>query len=313
MRTNSIPTKSRLCIIGCMKKLWVVIAAAITGSLVPAASASAATTLQSAAPAAPYAPALSSYKTLAQSYSARAIVSDGWARYANSSHEGNGTCPVANTSYSSSLNAVVLTTTGQPTTVATACAHIRSQHTVPTRGDVVEAKIWLPGLSKAQTFDGTTYPAGTLLDWATMWTNGANATNGPESWPADTEIDAAETQYGVNYQTVHYGRPTGNGASTGNWTTLPRGWAGAGATYATPNAGVPNVRPGWNVIDLEFTSTVANIYFNGKRYITIPASVLSHKPAYLNFSVSGPNGNDANHLRWPAGHGTEDIQYVKVF
>jgi hypothetical protein len=296
-----------------MKKLWVVIAAVITGSLVPAASASAATALQSAAPAAPYAPALSSYKTVAQSYSAKAIVSDGWARYANSSHEGNGTCPVANTSYSSSLNAVVLTTTGQPTTVATACAHIRSQHTVPTRGDVVEAKIWLPTLSKAQTFDGTTYPAGTLLDWATMWTNGANATNGPESWPADTEIDAVETQYGVNYQTVHYGRSTGNGASTGNWTTLPRGWAGTGATYATPNAGVPNVRPGWNVVDLEFTSTVANIYFNGKRYITIPASALSHKPAYLNFSISGPNGNDANDPRWPAGHGTEDIQYVKVF
>ncbi|MGH3274415.1 MAG: hypothetical protein ACRDNZ_08875, partial [Streptosporangiaceae bacterium] len=54
---------------------------------------------------------------------------------------------VANTTYSSSLNAVVLTTTGQPTTVTTACAHIRSQHTVPTSGDVVEAKVYLPGLS----------------------------------------------------------------------------------------------------------------------------------------------------------------------
>ena len=307
-RVVTVPPRMRR-----MKKLWVAIAAVITGSLVPVSSVSAATTLQSGALAAPYAPALSSYKTLAQSYTARDIVSDGWAGYANDSHEGSGTCPVANTTYSSSLNAVVLTTTGQPTTVTTACAHIRSQHTVPTRGDVVEAKIWLPGLSSAQTFGGTTYPVGTLLDWATMWTNGANTTNGAESWPADTEIDPVETQYGVNYLTVHYGSLAANGGSTGNWSTLPRGWAGAGATYATPNAGVPNVRSGWNVVDIEFTSTVANIYFNGKRYITIPASALSHKPAYLNFGISGPNGSDPNNATWPAGHATEDVQYVKVF
>jgi hypothetical protein len=293
-----------------MKKLWIAVTAAVTGSVLPLAAASAATTQGSAAP---YAPALSSYKTLAQSFTAKQIVDGNWAGYANQTREGNGTCPVANTSYSSSLNAAVLTTTGQPTTVATACAHIRSQHTVPTSGDVVEAKIWLPGLGSAQTFGGTTYPAGTLLDWTTMWTNGANYTNGPESWPADTEIDPVETQYGANYLTVHYGSATPNGGSTGNWTTMPRGWAGAGATYATPNAGVPNVHPGWNVVDLEFTSTVANVYFNGNRYITIPASALSHKPAYLNFGISGPNGSDPNHATWPSGRGTEDVQYVKVF
>jgi hypothetical protein len=291
-----------------MRKLWISATVDITGSLVPVASAGAAT-----AHAAPYAPALSSYKTLAQSYSAKEIVQGNWARYANDSHEANGTCPVANTTYSSSLNAVVMTTTGQPTTVTTACAHIRSQHTVPTRGDVVEAKIWLPGLSSAKTFGGTAYPAGTLFDWATMWTIGANSTNGVESWPADTEIDPVETQYGANYLTVHYGSPAANGTSTGNWTTLPQGWAGPDAIYATPNAGVPNVHAGWNVVDVEFTSTVANIYFNGKRFITIPAIALSHKPAYLNFGISGPNGSDPNHATWPAGRGAEYLQYVKVF
>jgi hypothetical protein len=296
-----------------MKKLWVALAVVITGSLVPVASASAATTVQSAASAVPYASALSSYKTLAQSYSAKEIVADNWAGYANDSHEGNGTCPAANTTYSSSLNAVVLTTTGQPTTVTTACAHIRSQHTVPTSGDVIEAKVYLPGLSSAQTFGGTKYPAGTLMDWATMWLNGANTTNGAENWPADTEIDPVETQYGTNYLTVHYGTRAANGDSTGNWTTLPQGWAGAGAIYATPNTGVPNIHSGWNVVDFQFTSTVANIYFNGERYITIPASALSHKPAYLNFGVSGPNGGDPNNATWPSGHGTEEVQYVKVF
>jgi hypothetical protein len=296
-----------------MKKLWVVLTAVIAGSLVPVASANAAATPRPAASGAPYAPALASYKTLTQSYSAKEIVADGWAGYANDTHEGNGTCPVANTTYSPSMNAAVLATTGQPTTVTTACAHIRSQHTVPTSGDVIEAKIRLPGLSGAKSFGGTTYPAGTLIDWTTMWTNGANTTNGAESWPADTEIDPVETQYGASYLTVHYGSGTASGGSTGNWTTLPHGWAGADATYATPNAGVPDVHSGWNVVDLQFTSTVANIYFNGKLYITVPASALSHKPAYLNFGISGANGNDPNSGTWPAGPGTEDVQYVKVF
>jgi hypothetical protein len=260
----------------------------------------------STAPAAgvPFAPALSSYSTLAQSYSASDIVNDGWAQDANTTEEGGGTCPVANTTYSSALDAVVLTTNGQPTNSATAdCGHIRSQFTVPTDGDVVEAKIWLPGSSTGST----------LLDWASMWTDGANSTNGTENWPADTEVDAVETQYGANYVSTHYGSVSSSGGSTGDWTTEPQGWEPAGASYATADAGVPNVQPGWNVVDIEFTSTVANIYFNGGLYVTIPATILTHQPAYLNFGISGPNGDDPNHSQWPAGPATEDVQYMKVF
>jgi hypothetical protein len=221
---------------------------------------------------------------------------------------------VANTTYSSSLDAVVLTTAGQPAKSGTTdCAHVRSQNTVPTSGDVVEANIWLPSLSSAQTFGGDSYPAGTLIDWASMWTDGANSTNGSENWPADTEVDAVETQYGTSYVSVHYGSVAKSGGSTGDWTTEPQGWEAAGAIYATPNSGVPDVQGGWNVVDIEFTSTVANIYFNGELYVTIPASVLSHKPAYLNFGISGPNGSDSNYPKWPAGPATEDVQYVKVF
>jgi hypothetical protein len=264
--------------------------------------------------AAPYAPALSSYSTLAQSYSANDIINDGWAQDANATQEGGGTCPVTNTAYSSSLNAVVMSTAGQPAKSTTAdCGHIRSQYTVPTSGDVVEAKIWLPGLSSAESFGGDSYPAGTPIDWASMWTDGANSTNGSENWPADTEVDAVETQYGASYVSIHYGSVSKSGGSTGIWTTEPKGWEGSGAVYATPNSGVPNVQAGWNVVDIEFTSTVANIYYNGELYVTVPASVLSHKPAYLNFGISGPNGNDSNYPKWPAGPATEDVQYVEVF
>lgn len=262
----------------------------------------------------PYAPALSSYNVVAQSYSATDIINDGWAQDANDTAEGAQTCPLANTSYSSALDAVVLTTGGTPSTSATTdCGHIRSQFTVPTSGDVVEAKIWLPSLSSAVTMNGNTFPAGTLLDWASMWTDGADSTNGTENWPADTEIDAVETQYGASYVSAHYGSAAAGGGSTGDWTTEPQGWEPAGASYATPNPGAADVQPGWNVVDIEFTSTDANVYINGALFVTVPGSILTHDPAYLDFGISGPNGNDSNYPNWPAGPATEDVQYVRVF
>jgi hypothetical protein len=241
---------------------------------------------------------------VSQSYSASDIINDGWAQDANNSQEGGGSCPVANTTYSSALDAVVMTTNGQATGSAAAdCGHIRSQYTVPTSGDVVEAKIWLPGQSGAST----------LLDWASMWTDGADSTNGAENWPADTEVDAVETQYGASYVSVHYGSISSNGGSTGDWTTEPQGWEGAGAVYDAPSPAVPDVQPGWNTVDIEFTGTVANIYYNGALYVTVPANVMTHQPAYLDFGISGPNGNDPNNPQWPSGPATEDVQYVKVF
>jgi len=285
---------------------------AATATTTPPVTSSASASTGTAA--VPYAGALASYNVLAQSYSATDIINDGWAQDANDTAEGGETCPVANAAYSSALDAVVLSTGGTPATGATAdCGHIRSQYTVPTSGDVVEAEIWLPSLSSAATANGTSYPAGALLDWTSMWTDGAGSTNGTENWPADTEIDAVETQYGANYVSVHYGSAGASGGSTGNWTTAPTGWGPAGTSYATPNAGVANVAPGWNVVDIEFTATDANIYVNGGLYVTIPGSVLSHDPAYLDFGISGPNGNDSNYPTWPAGPATEDVAYVKVF
>jgi hypothetical protein len=240
------------------------------------------------------------------------MVNGGWAADANATQEGGGTCPTGNTTYSSALDAVVMSVNGTAeTSTNTDCAHIRSQYTVPTSGDVVEARIWLPSLSSSGTFAGDTYPAGTLIDWASMWTDGANSTNGSENWPADTEVDAVETQYGTNYTSVHYGSVAKTGGSTGDWTTEPKGWEAAGAIYATPSGA--NVSGGWNIVDIEFTSTVANIYFNGSLFVTIPSNVLSHKPAYLNFGISGPNGYDSNYPKWPAGASSEAVQYVKVF
>src|ERR1700756_3170575 len=69
-----------------------------------------------------------------------------------------------------------------------------------------------------------------------MRTDGANSTNGTENWPADTEIDAVETQYGANYVSVRSGSVSASSGSTGDWTTEPQGWEPARASYATPTS-----------------------------------------------------------------------------
>jgi len=44
-----------------------------------------------------------------------------------------------------------------------------------------------------------------------------------------------------------------------------------------------------------------------------PGKRPEYKPAYLNFGISGSNGDDPNYPKWPAGPETEDVQYIKIF
>jgi peptidoglycan hydrolase-like protein with peptidoglycan-binding domain len=246
-------------------------------------------------PSLPYASALSSYSVLAQSYTASQMISGNWSTNANTTKEGGGTCPVANTTYDSANDAVKLSTNGTAANpgINTDCGHIRSASGVSTNGTVVESKVWLPSNSSGQ-----------LIDWASYWTDGVPT--GGQSWPVTGELDAVETQYGVSYSSTHYG--------TNNTTmsTTPAGW---GALPAPVNNAANDAVPGWNTVDIEFLTNWAgaNVYINGKLYASFPASAIPHYSAYVNWGISGPDGSDPNHASWPSGPGYEEVQYLKVF
>jgi peptidoglycan hydrolase-like protein with peptidoglycan-binding domain len=261
---------------------------------------------------APYASALSSYSVLSQTFTAKDMLnipanststtpgSNNWADDANTTQEGGGSCPRTNASYDSANSAVKLSTQGTAANPGTNtdCGHIRSVSGISTNGTVVESKVWLPSSGS------------NLIDWASYWTDGVPS--GSLSWPATGELDAIETQYGVNYSSVHY---SSNGTMSGTPTamsTTPSGW---GALPAPVNNAANDAVAGWNTVDMEFLANWAgaNVYINGKLYASFPASVIPHYSAYANWGISGPSLSDPNHASWPSGPGYEEVQYLKVF
>jgi hypothetical protein len=259
----------------------------------------------------PYASALSGYTNLAQSFTAKQMTtpdanSKTWAQYADATQEGGNTCSTTDATYDATNDAVELSTNGLPTNQSGAsCGHIRSATTVPTINSVVESKIYLPGTS-----------ATTMLDWASFWTDGTNA-SGVENWPITGEVDAVETNFGRSYISIHCGCMADyNAASYGPtevWTTEPSGWEDKDTTYATTSA--PNIGPGWTVVDIAFNSDgTAGIYYNGTLYVTVPASVLTWNTGstYVNWGISGAYAAETQ-SNWPTGAGAEEVQYMKVF
>lgn len=240
----------------------------------------------SSSSATPYASALSAYKVLSQSYTASQMNSCNWAKNANDTQEGGGSCPVGNTTYDSANSAVKLSTKGTAANPGSNsdCGHIRSAGLISTNGTVVESRIWLPGSGSK------------LIDWASYWTDGTN-------WPTTGELDAIETQYGQSYVTYHYGS---NNSSVGTASWESRKLSSTAANDAVA---------GWNTVDMEFQANyaAANVYINGKLYTTVPGSVLARNSQYINWGISGPNLGDPNHASWPSGAGYEEVQYLKVF
>lgn len=246
------------------------------------------TSSSSSTPGTPYASALKAYSKLSQSFTAKQMISGNWAQNANTTNEGGGSCPTSRTTYDAANDSVKLSTNG---TYAMGgdnsdCGHIRSASLISTNGTVVESRIWLPS------------SGGKLMDWASYWTDGVN-------WSQDGELDAVETQFGQNYVTYHYGN--------NNSTAGTAGWESDKLSATEAN----NAKPGWNVVDMEFQANyaAANVYINGKLYTTVPGRVLAHNSQYIDWGISGPNGQDGNtnSSSWPGGAGYELVNYLKVF
>jgi hypothetical protein len=169
------------------------------------------------------------------------------------------------------------------------CAVIQSTNLFPTTSGVIEARIYLSAIPGEPT---------QIADWASMWMYGPN-------WPADGEIDAVESSYGSSAVTYHYG--SGNPSDPAynlQYTTYRPLYGNARALPVTG----PNVRPGWNTVDIAFSKNAIRIYYNGKLYTTAAGSYITGKPAYLVFDDVSASG--LNTLGIP---GEVEVGYVRVF
>lgn len=150
------------------------------------------------------------------------------------------------------------------------CAVIQSPGLFPTTSGVVQAEIYLSAIPGQPT---------QIADWAAMWMYGPN-------WPTDGEIDAVESSFGVSAVTYHYGSsdPSSPDYNLGYTTYRP--------LYPTNSSGAlvqpltvtgPNVTPGWNTVDIVFSTQEIRIYYNGHLFTTAKGSYITGQPAYLVF------------------------------
>jgi hypothetical protein len=143
----------------------------------------------------------------------------------------------------------LLSTTGKPGS----CVAVISPGAYSS--GVVEADIDFPALPAKP---------GTIANWtAFRLTNQAK-------WPADGEIDAAESQplTGVNAVSYHWGTQR---------KPLDMSTDGFAPDGKIPFAG-PNLTPGFHVVDVVFTKGFFAVYYDGKEFASSHSSVITGAP-----------------------------------
>jgi hypothetical protein len=152
------------------------------------------------------------------------------------------------------------------------------------------------------TAPGTTYEAlinfSSFHDWPAFWMYGPN-------WPNQGEIDAVEGGPGTSYVTWH---------QAGNHTVGPDAWDNT----VVPYAGISHdIQPGvWTTVDISFTTTGVDVYYNGTLYVHIPETVTTsgNDPMFLTISegsCSAEGANVCNGGTSPAG--SVQTQWVREF
>ncbi len=162
------------------------------------------------------------------------------------------------------------------------CVSIQSPGLLPTRpGTVWE---WKGTFSSFQ-------------DWPAFWGYGPN-------WPGQGEIDAVEGGPGVSGVTWH---------QAGNYTIGPDPWD----NQRVPLAGSPDIAAGvLTTVDISFTTTGVDVYYQGKLYVHIPESVTTsgNDPMYATISEGSCNAEGANVCN--GGHapaGSVTTQYLVLY
>lgn len=169
------------------------------------------------------------------------------------------------------------------------------------------------GAPQLSTAPGTTYEAllnfSSFNDWPAFWMYG-------NSWPANGEIDAVEGGFGASTVTWH-GAGSCSGSSS-SYTIGPDAWDCSVVPLASGHPA--DIAAGsWTTVDISFTTSGVDVYYNGSLYESIPESVTEAgtDPMFLAITegscdqagynaCSNAPGNNA-----PAG--TTQVQYVNEY
>jgi hypothetical protein len=216
---------------------------------------------------------------LAATYSPRTLVSAPWADPAN--HPGN--CPTVNShAVVNAAGYAQISTSG----VRNDCRSIQSPRPLPTRpGYVYEALINFSSFH----------------DWPAFWMYGPN-------WPQQGEIDAVEGGPGASFVTWH------QGGGNPDFTVGPDPWDDRTVPYA---GFAHDIKPGvWTTVDISFTTSGVDVYYNGSLYVHIPERVTTSggDPMYVTISEGSCDSAGVNVCNGGSSpHGTVQVRYLRVF
>lgn len=185
-------------------------------------------------------------KKLVTSWSPTTLAHAPWSTPANQP----GNCPAPNgTAHVNGSGWAEIDTTG-----ATGdCVSIQSPGTLPVSpGHVYEAVVNFSSFH----------------DWPSFWMYGPN-------WPDQGEIDAVEGGPGTSYVTWH---------QAGNHTIGPDAWD----NQTVPYAGISHdIQPGvWTTVDIAFTATGVDVYYQGSLYVHIPETVTTSGNPQMYLTIS---------------------------
>ena len=228
--------------------------------------------------------ALRSGHPLVEAFAPKTMTSSAWTH----SDDPPGGCPGSPSAVSVNARGYAeLTTTGAKDN----CTWIESPRALPTRpGYVVEADVYFSNFK----------------DWPGFWLTGA-------AWPAQGELGAAEPNFGVNYVSWHQASCDAT-ASDSEWSTNP--WAYGCKT--TVKATGKNIGPGWHVVDVAWTSSGVQVYYDGALYVAIKEHVTNGKtadPLHVVISEGSCQVGGSSQCV-PGGLGTPgniQVKYLRVF
>lgn len=152
------------------------------------------------------------------------------------------------------------------------------------------------------TAPGTVYEAlirfSSFHDWPALWMYGPN-------WPNQGEIDAVEGGPGASFVTWH---------QAGNYTIGPDAWDDRQVPYAGMSH---DIQPGvWTTVDISFTSTGVDVYYQGSLYVHIPESVTTGgtDPMFLTVSEGSCNAEGTNVCNGGSSpQGSVQVQWIKQY